>query len=193
MRIIEDYNSYLCTIRDLSLDKEARVSLIEDDEKQHRMYNFDGIKKTLCKKFRGEQTFSCDAYWEKEGKRYLIEFKNQGEGNIKREHLWNKAYDSLALLLVNENKTREELAQNTILIVVYDNQKSKSDSSSYQPSKSFDKITEAFKSYAKLSGVNRLQVKFGLNRFKGSFYHEVHTLEVNDFINYYYPELFGKA
>lgn len=94
--------------------------------------------------------------------------------------------------MVNENKTRDELSKNTILIVVYDNQKNISDSSSYNPSKSFDKITETFKGYAKLSGVNQLPVKFGLERFKDSFYHEVHTLEVKDFIKYYYPALFGK-
>ena len=48
MRIIENYNTYLCTISDLSRDKGRKMSLIEDNEKQHRMYNFDGIKKTLC-------------------------------------------------------------------------------------------------------------------------------------------------
>lgn len=193
MRIIEEYNRYLCTIKGLSFDKDAGESLIEDEEKQHRMYNFDGIKKTLCQKYRGEKNFSCDAYWEKEGKRYLIEFKNQGEGNIKRQHLWNKAYDSLTLLLVNENKTREELSKNTILIVVYNNQKSISDSSSYRPSKSFDKITKALKGFAKLSGLDQFPVKFGLDQFKGSFYYEVHTLEAADFIRYYYPALFGET
>ena len=75
MRIIEDYNKYLCPISQLSWDKQRKMSLIEDTEKQHRMFNFDGIKKNLCTKFRGEQNFSCDAYWEKNGMRYLIEFK----------------------------------------------------------------------------------------------------------------------
>lgn len=193
MRIIEDYNRYLCKISELSWDKQMKVSLIEDDEKQYRMYNFDGMKKTLCRKFRGEQNFSCDAYWEKNDMRYLIEFKNQSEGNIKREHLWNKAYDSFALLLVNENITREELAKNTILIVVYDNQKNISNSSSYNPSKSFDKITETLKGYAKLTGVNKLPVKFGLDKYRGDLYREVHTLEVNDFKKYYYPILFSES
>lgn len=191
MGIIEGYSRYLCTISELSFDEEMKIPLINDDKKQHRMFNFDGIKKTLCREFRGKENFSCDAYWEKNGMRYLIEFKNQGEGNIKREQLWNKAYDSLALLLMNENnKTREELSRETVLIVVYNNQKSVSDVSSYNPSKSLDKITETFKGYAKISGVDQLPVKFGLDKYKGPFYHEVHTLEVDDFINYYYPVLF---
>lgn len=193
MRIIKDYNIFLCEISKLSWDKEMKMSLIEDEKKQHRMYNFDGIKKQLCKKLRGEKNFSCDAYWEKNGMRYLIEFKNRSEGNIKREHLWNKAYDSFALLLVNENTTREELAKNTILIVVYDNQKNVPNSSSYNPSKSIDKITETLKGYAKLSGINRLPVKFGLDKYKGVLYHDVHTLGVNDFKKYCYPMLFDES
>lgn len=193
MRIIEDYNSYLCKISELSWNKQKKMSLIEDNAMQHRMYNFDGIKRTLCKKLRGEQCFSCDAYWEKNDIRYLIEFKNQSEGNIKREYLRNKAYDSIALLLVNENTTREELAKNTILIVVYDNQKNVANSSSYNPSESIDKITKTLKGYAKQTGVNQLPVKFGLDKYKGVLFHEVHTLEVNDFKKYYYPVLFDES
>jgi len=193
MRIIEDYNKYLCTISELSWDKQMKMPLIKDDAKQHRMYNFDGIKKKLCRKFRGEENFSCDAYWKKNDMRYLIEFKNQGEGNIKREHLWNKAFDSLALLLMNEGTTREELAKNTILIVVYDNQKNIPNSSSYNTSESFDKITKRIKGFAKLSGVSQLPVKFGLDKYKGVLYREVYTLEINDFKKYYYPILFDES
>lgn len=57
MRIIEDYNRYLCTIRELSFDKDAGVSLIEDDEKQYRMFNFDGIKKHFVKNIVERRTF----------------------------------------------------------------------------------------------------------------------------------------
>ena len=190
MRIIEDYNRYLCKISELSWDKQMKVSLIEDDEKQHRMYNFDGIKKTICKKIRGEKNFSCDAYWEKNSKKYFIEFKNQAEGNISRENLWNKAYDSAAMVLVNENITREELAQKAVLIIVYDNQRHIPDASSYNPSESMDKFTQKLKGFAKLTGVDQLPVKFGLDKFNGILYREVHTLGVEDFKKFFYPVLF---
>ncbi len=145
MRIIDNYSTYLCFISELSRDQERGISFIQDDEKSHRMYNFDGIKKTICKKIRGEKSYSCDAYWEKNNMKYFIEFKNQAEGNINRENLWNKAYDSAAMLLINENITREELAQKAVLIIVYDNQRHVPGSSSYNPSESMDKITKKIK------------------------------------------------
>lgn len=49
MGILEEYKSCLCTIRQLSWDKERKQSLIDDDEKSHKMYNFDGIKKKCVK------------------------------------------------------------------------------------------------------------------------------------------------
>lgn len=192
MKIIEDYSKYLGTVSELSKDKNSGISLIQDEKRQHRMYNFDGVKKSICKKFRGEKNFSCDAYWEKDGRKYLIEFKNQSEGNIKREDLWNKAYDSFTLLLVNENMTREELSKETILIVVYNNQKHVSDESSYNPSKSMDKFTQKIKEFANLSEVDQLPVKFGLGMYKDNLYHDVHTLEAEDFEKYFYPVLFNE-
>ncbi len=190
MRLIDNYSTYLCSISELSWDKDRGISFIQDDEKSHRMYNFDGIKKTICKKIRGEKNFSCDAYWEKNSKKYFIEFKNQAEGNISRENLWNKAYDSAAMVLVNENITREELAQKAVLIIVYDNQRHIPDASSYNPSESMDKFTRKLKGFAKLTGVDQLPVKFGLDKFNGILYREVHTLGVEDFKKYFYPVLF---
>lgn len=57
MRLIDNYSTYLCSISELSWDKDRGISFIQDDEKSHRMYNFDGIKKTICKKIRGEKKF----------------------------------------------------------------------------------------------------------------------------------------
>ena len=190
MRIIDNYNMYLCSISELSRDKERGISLIQDNGKSHRMYNFDGIKKTICKKIRGEKNYSCDAYWEKNSKKYFIEFKNQAEGNISRENLWNKAYDSAAMLLINESITREELAQKAVLIIVYNNQSHLFNASSYNPSESMDKFTQKIKGFAKLTGVDQLPVKFGMDKFKDILYHEVHTLGVEDFKKYFYPVLF---
>lgn len=65
----------------------------------------------------------CDGYLNKNGVRYLIEFKNQAEGNIDKIIIKNKAYDSLSLLAMNENLTREELARDTVLVIVYNNEK----------------------------------------------------------------------
>lgn len=191
MRIIGQYSPYLCTISQLSWDRERKVSLIADDERTHRMYNFDGIKKLICKELRGNENSSCDALWEKEGLRYLIEFKNQSEGNIDRAVICNKAYDSATLLLVNENLTREQLTENTVFIVVYNNANHKIDDSSYNPSESMDKLTQKLKGFAKCSGLDQKQKKFGIGKYTGHLYKQVYTLDVDEFRQFFYPVLFN--
>lgn len=201
MRFVENYGDYLDTLSVLSKpnDKEGkngkncganRKSLIEDVDKAHCMCNFDAIKEEICKKYRGEPNSSCDAYCEKNGMRYLIEFKNQSEGNIKRTELRKKAFDSIALLLMNENITREELLKNVVLIVVYNNKKHVSNKSSYNPSESMDKFTKKLKGFAKPSEADQPLIKFRLGNFKGILYQDVHTLEVEDFKKHFYPILF---
>ncbi len=193
MNIIKDYSKYFHTIRELSWDERNHVSLIEDDDEHHRMIDFDEIKREICKSFRGEENSSCDAYLKKDGKRYLVEFKNQSEGNIKRAKLRNKAYDSITLLMMNENVTREELRENTVLIVVYDNKKHVLDSESYNSSESMDGITQTLKKLAKRPGADKPLVKFQMEKYIGSLYQDVHTLQVEDFKRIFYPVLFDES
>lgn len=76
------------------------------------------------------------------------------------------------------------------MIIVYDNQRHIPDASSYNPSESMDKFTQKLKGFAKLTGVDQLPVKFGLDKFNGILYREVHTLGVEDFKKFFYPVLF---
>lgn len=186
-----EYEEYLTTLNILSKDDDNNKILIDDTDMSRRMYHLDEIKNEICKKFRGEPNSSCDAYWEKGGMRYFIEFKNQGEGNIKRVKLLNKAYDSITLLLMNENITREELIKNTVLIVVYNNHEQRYDSSSYNPSNSMDKFTKKLGQYAGRPSIDRAPIKFKLGKLRGTLYHEVYTLEVKDFKKQFFPILFG--
>lgn len=202
MRFVENYDDYLDTLSVLSKPGEKedvkrkkgeknQESLIEDTDETHRMYNFDKVKNEICKRFRGDPNSSCDAYWLRDGTKYLIEFKNQSEGNIKRTDLKKKAFDSIALLLMNENITREELLENVVLIVVYNNKKHVSDDSSYNPSESMDKIAKKLKGFARPWEADQPFIKFQLGKLKGMLYQDIYTIEVEDFKKIFYPALFG--
>lgn len=64
-RLIKDYRPYLAKLSELSYDREHKVSLIEDEDMSHRMFNFDGISDKFSEKIRGEKNMSCDGYYEK--------------------------------------------------------------------------------------------------------------------------------
>lgn len=64
-RLIKDYRPYLAKLSELSYDREHKVSLIEDEDMSHRMFNFDGISDKFSEKTRGEKNMSCDGYYEK--------------------------------------------------------------------------------------------------------------------------------
>ena len=181
MKLKEDYRSYLSTLKVVSRDKNSQVSLIEDETKEHRLVNFDGIKKKLCKDFRGDALSSCDGYLTKDGVRYLIEFKNQAEGNIDKTIIKNKAYDSLSLLAMNENLTREELAGETVLIIVFNNEKYVESNRSYQSSDSLDKMTMKLKQLSKKDGLDQYPKKFDTSRYIDQFYKNVYTIDVKVF------------
>lgn len=187
MKFINSYNMFLCDLKRLSYDKTSKESLIDDSTDEHRMINFDKVKSKLCKYLRGDANNSCDGYWENEGIRYLIEFKNQCEANVDRVSLKNKAYDSISLLLVNENLTRETLASETILIVVYNDGKYKRNGQTYSSSEAMDKMTQKLKGFA---GKGEKIVKFGLADLEGKLFKEIHTIQIEEFRNTFYPLLF---
>lgn len=193
MKLIEDYRSYLSTLKVVSRDKNSQVSLIEDETKEHRLVNFDGVKKKLCKDFRGDALSSCDGYLNKGGVRYLIEFKNQAEGNIDKTIIKNKAYDSLSLLAMNENLTREELAGDTVLVIVFNNEKYVESNHSYQSSDSLDKLTMKLKRLSKKDELDQYPKKFDTRRYINQFYKNVYTIDIKVFKKKFMDILFSST
>lgn len=191
MNKVKEYRSFLCSLSEASRDKENHESLIEDDDLNHRVVNFDGVRKNICKFYRGEDTCSCDAYLEKDHIRFLIEFKNQSEGNVDVTNIQNKAFDSLALLMMNDDQCRSHLAEHTVLIVVYNEKKYTPDNRSYPTSPSSNKFVRKMKELAGKKGLESYSVKFGLQPYIGELYRNIYTVDVEVFINKFYPILFG--
>lgn len=191
MKNVKEYNSFLCSLKQASRDKGKNEILVDDEEQDHKVINFDGVKKNICKLYRGESSYSCDAYLKRNDIRYLIEFKNQSEGNVDVTKIRNKAFDSLALLMMNEDLCRSELAENTVLIIVYNTKGYTPDKSSYQPSPSSDKFARKLKELAGKKGQEVYPVKFGLDKYIGELYRNVYTIDVEVFKKEFIPILFG--
>ena len=190
MRIINDYNKLFAPLSTISFDKDNEVAMVADDLKEHRMINFDGAKKQICKNYRSTELKSCDGMLIKDDCRYLIEFKNQSEGNITKDKIKDKAFDSVALISINENKTREEIAQNTIFILVYNNEKYEENPHSYAPAPSMDKIAQTFKRWAKLENWEMYPKKFDTKEYIGTFYKNVYTVDLKDFMATFFDKIF---
>ena len=191
-RVIKDYRPYLAKLNQLSYDKEHAMSLIDDDDQRHRMYNFDGISDRFSKKVRGDKNMSCDGYLEKSSQdTFLIEFKNQEEGNIDKRWLKNKIYDSISTLVMNENTTRNDVAGRTKVIIVYnDENKQQKTNSNYSTSHAFNAFSEKMASLAGKKGIDQFDKKFDLVKYKGILFKDVYTVDKKDFEKYFINVLF---
>ena len=191
-RLIKDYRPYLAKLSELSYDREHKVSLIEDEDMSHRMFNFDGIFDKFSKKIRGEKNMSCDGYYEKTSQdTYLVEFKNQEEGKIDKKWLKNKIYDSIATVVMNENVTRTDVAGRVTVIIVYNdaNHGEKTDSD-YSTSEAFNRFSEKLGELSGRKDVDSLPKKFDLERYKGILFKDVYTVDRRNFEKYFLKILF---
>ena len=187
-----DYNKDTSTIKKTSWDDNAGKALIYDKDPRHPVLNFDKIEKKMSAVFHRNLRRSCDAYVEKNGMRYLIEFKNQSDGNIDGTEIRDKIYDSIALLSLNESIPRKALAERTVAIVVYNNNKHIPDKSSAAPSPAIDKFTRTLKTYANKKDLDSYPKKFLVNCFIGKLIHNAYTVDVEVFQNEIMPMVFGK-
>lgn len=190
--IVKDYRPFLATLAEVSYDEEHKTSLILDDSKDHRVYNFDGITKNFARKLQIEIKASCDAYYVKnDDSRYLIEFKNQQEGNIDKQWIRNKIYNSVTTLAMNQDITRGEVADNTIVIIVYnDEQVSCKTESGYNTSHSFNSFAEKTASLSLKTGIDRHEKKFDLGKYKGVLFKDIYTVDKKIFNSEFVDELF---
>ncbi|MEI3300724.1 MAG: hypothetical protein V8R67_08750 [Eubacterium sp.] len=187
-----DYNEYDSTLKKTSWDKSANEALIFDKHPKHHVTNFDLVEKAMGRIFHRDLRKSCDAYVEKNGKRYLIEFKNQSDTKVDATDIRNKIYESIALLALNENIPRELLAQQTVVIVVYNKKKHVQDKSTAAPAPSIDKLTKKLKSYANKRDLESYPKKFLVSSFSGKLIHNAYTVDVEDFQNEFMPMLFDE-
>lgn len=172
-----DLKAFEMPLSQTSEDSVGGVRLVSFEDS---VLNFDSLAKNVCRKYRGgECCSSCDALYENNGKFYLIEFKNQGESNINKQSIKEKAFDSIGILQSTFNycESREELARKLELIVVYN------DKNEERPS--FIGLKKRIKNYAK-----ETKPLFGLDCLS-PFYNEIYTVTKEEFEKDIYPKIFG--
>lgn len=137
---------------------------------------------------------SCDAYYEKdENQAYLIEFKNQEEGQVDRRWIQNKVYDSISTLVMNENTTREVMSNKLTVVVVYNNaQKGERTNQSYATTAAFEQFGRKMAHLAKRQGLNAYTKKFNLQKYIGTLCRDVYTVEKDVFSDEIMVMMFGK-
>ena len=166
---------YWKSLSDCSRDDNAKAALIESPLLQ--AYKLDTIAKYVCKRLRGGMTLAgCDAYLEKNGKYYFIEFKNQDSAEVSAEDIRKKAYDSISTLrmAIDQKIQLDDLCENALFFVVFRDE---------QP----PALLAAQKKTGELA--EEEPILFGLRKIKGKLYKEIHTIPKADFCRDWIPKI----
>ena len=180
-KLCRSKKNYATTLGKTSYSVDKNSYLLNSDI---QAYDFDKLCKSL-KNMRGDSTLSsCDALVENGDSVYLIEFKNQPNKNINNKEIQKKAFDSVTQLLVTwaRESSQQALSQRLVLFVVYHNP---------VDDESFEKIRNKTLSFTKSDQTEPLL--FGINDDLKSLYREVHTIDISDFQEKYYPKCFAVA
>ena len=172
--------NYLKTLRECAKtdDKlEQQLELCDGDELAIDLDNLCG----LLKKMNGNQLMaSCDAFVDKNGEYYFIEFKNQPVKNIRENEVQKKELISpvIVQMLLKSDESFASISDKSHLYVVYQD-----DESDY-----FGKIQGKMYEYAKLEGE---PLRFGLRLHADRrLYKEIRTIPLSIFNDVYSKRIF---
>lgn len=173
---------YESTIKETSKSDE-NIDFIESEVK---VYDFDTYTEDICKEYRNKKSLSSvDAFaLSDDGDLWFIEFKNARKSQLPKKSLPPKAYDSMytAYFFLKERYSIDELKKKAVLFVVY-NDDAISDENKENQSKSFSKFKTKMGEMAKIDTETR--ILFGLEKFKGFLYREIHTIGKQEFLEKY--------
>ena len=165
----------------LSWDKSNAVALIDDNA--HKACNLDALTVRVCKALRaGQPSASCDAYLEKNGTYWFIEFKNQDSGNVDGNEIWRKAYDSVSTvrMAIDQTITLDDLCQDAVFLVVYQDDEPEL--------KGLDAIKQ---STVDLAEEEEIAPYWGLKKIEGKLYRKVCTIPATEFREKWIPRIWG--
>lgn len=173
-----DRDMFKSTLKSTSIDEEhGNTPLLQQEDP---VYNFDGVKKCICRKLRGaNECSSCDALYVVNNNYYLLEFKNQTQQKVDRANIQKKAFDSFNLLRITFDKrcSFDELMEKTTLLVIYKEEE--------KPG--LEGIRNKFGCFAKLEDH---PIAFGLSEIQGKLYNKIYTVSDSYFLNHLYSSIF---
>ena len=168
---------YWKSLSEASYDSNVKASLIDSP---HKAYKLDGLTVQVCRRLRGGITLSgCDSYLEKNGVYWFIEFKNQEPADIDPEDIRKKAYDSVSTvrMAVDQAIPLDDLCQNSVFLVVYQDEEPKTEDAIEQENANFSEMEH---------------IRWGLRKIEGKLYREVHTIPATEFQAKYIPQIWGE-
>lgn len=192
-KMLSRYEKFIQTITEISKDTSNRVSLVDSEK---TMFDFDLITgefvSEMSKNGRNasETIRSNDGLLIKDDKYYFIEFKNKkmirSDNNepINKDVyiLTEKNYNSMLVLSYLTQQNIKELKLKTEYILVY----SKDKNADYyiSDSSSRDKI-----GYLLANKSNKRIIKFKQDFFEGYLFNKVLTIDEEEFINNFLPQI----
>lgn len=162
---------HICTLRKASYDDKNQEYMCDSGMK---VINFDKIPNEYARGrgWRGVPSSNDALYISAENKWYFVEFKN---GEVKKEQIYRKLYDSLIMLIeCGIIPDFEFLRENVYYILVYNSNKNEKIPESTERDMNYSYI------FQRAEQENRL---FGIEKFEKYLFNETHT---------YTKELFEK-
>lgn len=116
--IIENNSQAASTLKECSFDSANSVYLVEE---AIECINFDVVKSTFARNTQISEMSSVDAFFMKDNKYYLIEFKNQH--SVKWKDVRLKVHESLLILKNDLGINGNELYKIEVITVIKNNRK----------------------------------------------------------------------
>ena len=165
---LSEYFTFYLTLHKASFNREktswvtnSSVTAIDFDE-ESKIYS---EKKHKCKRLASADSL----YFDKTGEIFFIEFKSGKKDNIKGNDIKLKAIESMLTFMDMTSSNWHFILENVSFVVAYGD----------ISTKSVDEINR------KLSGLGGVHiVEFSLERFKGTLFKNVITLNCDDFEQY---------
>lgn len=163
--LIDNFKSYIDTLKNSSFDKEKKEYLCNDESL--KIFNFDEIVKKL---YPQKQPSSFDAILIDNFNIFCIEFKNSKPSDIKNINIEKKLINSRDVInnICSEYKINKK--NYTFIFCVI-----------FKPSLNSSISNRRIKGRIKAE-----EIKFGLEKYKGEFFDEILTNDTNYFIKNYH-------
>lgn len=170
--MILSYDKYKSTLRETSKDTSGENGESYMTSNTAEVVNFDGFveayfKEAMCK-CKGPPS-SIDTLCKFNNNWCFIEFKNGVINAKERKGISNKIGHSLLILLKNEDIKLSDVCDNSLFILVYNEEKNCN-----------SKSKENIKNYI-LSKAKKEIIKFDLSKFKNVYFKDVYTLTEREF------------
>lgn len=157
---------------------------------QDKVYCFDDLSQAEGDEYRrGKKLCSADGvYLNTDGNIFFFEFKNAPHNQVPYKSIYQKMHDSILTWQICQasDKSLDELMKKSTYFVIYNDSRYNGVKENESPS--IEKMKSRMKMLAKSETES---VLWGLDLFLGSFYKEIHTIDVEKFEREYAPKIFG--